>query len=349
MPENKKKTISNETKARHLAAEFSDDPFRNGDSAANDILKLRAALQKIVREAGPEVKNEALKLLATTDTLIDLAKKTGQAAQNAGNIAALSQRVSALAQQVGSLESQLAGYKLRYAAEAAKPIEAFEAKWATRTFVRAPEICLQSPIENWDDYLDACTGKNVKKGEELVCLSKAIAAVKMKVENKPFSLEEADKLARAILHSKAFKEAFGEDGRVAEAYLKNRNISQAILRMNEVQRHTLNALKTEQDEKYKEFNEFLDKHAALRLGYELTLKKDAEKGTNAAHEMVEQYHTSLKDNDDMIQAVIMTKLLKEAEPVLRAAKKGATPAEALKQEAAVPQPEPPVLKPEQQS
>ena len=61
-------------------------------------------------------------------------------------------------------------------------------------------------------------------------------------------------------------------------------------------------------------------HPALKLGYEVMSKRDADKGTSEAHKMVEDYHKAKSNDDDLMEeARLMTKLLKEADPVLQAA------------------------------
>jgi hypothetical protein len=190
--------------------------------------------------------------------------------------------------------------------------------------------------------MNAFLGNKVEKGKEKEALAKAMAGAIMKQENKPFSLEEADKMAAKILKSDAFQKTFGTNGRLVETYLKNRNVSQAILLMDaQIDKDAVKKLKAEQDVKYKEFNEFLNLHPALKLGYEVMSKKDADAGSSEVQKMIDDYHTAKKDGDEMTEARLMTKLLKEADPVLQAARNK----EPLNKVLEGKEPETPVLKP----
>ena len=91
--------------------------------------------------------------------------------------------------------------------------------------------------------------------------------------------------------------------------------------MNErMDKATIKKMQKEQDEKYKAFNKFLNLHSALKLGYEIMSKKDATAGTSNAETMINDYYKAKQEGDDMTEARIMTKLLKEADPVLQAAR-----------------------------
>ena len=281
-------------KARQLTDDFAKDPFIAKDSAAMELLKLRDTLKNMVQNSTGEMQTAAKELL--TDD-----------------------------------EGKLGGYKAKYVMDYQKNLQSFEQKW----MVQFPGTVLATPVKdaadkekekfsnvhNWDEYMNVLLGDNIEKGKEKECLAKAMAGVILKQENKPFSLEEADKMATNILKSKAFEETFGKNGRLVEDYLKNRNISQAILLMDaQIDKGAVKKLQKEQDKKYKEFNKFLQLHPALKLGYEVMSKKDATEGTSNAETMINEYHQAKAEGDEMTEARIMTKLLKEADPVLQAAR-----------------------------
>ena len=317
-------------KARQLADDFAKDPFIEKDSAAMEILNLRDTLQSMVASESGEIKDAAEQLLNQTEQLISNAKKFGKVSVVSASTQHLTQQVNALAKQVGTIESTLGGYKIKYVQAYQKSLESFEQKWVVRypgtifgpvREVRKTEREKMKDVHNWDDYMNAFLGDKVEKGKEMESLAKAMSGMMLKEQKKAFSLEEADKLAANILESEAFQKTFGKNGRLVESYLKNRNISQAILLMDaQIDKAGVQKLKKEQDAKYKEFNEFLNMHPALKLGYEVMSKRDADKGTSEAHKMVEDYHKAkLNDDDLMEEAKLMTKLLKEADPVLQAA------------------------------
>ena len=318
-------------KARQLMDDFAKDPFIEKDSAAMELLQLRDTLKSLVENSTGDAQLAARELLGQTEQVIDSAKKAGKVSTVVVTAAAITQQANALAKQVSTMENQLSGYKAKYVQEYHKSLQSFEKAWVARF----PVLPLQTPVKNaeirekeklrnvrsWDDYMNAFLGDNVEKGKEKDCLAKAMAGVILKQENKPFSMEEADKMATNILKSKAFEETFGKNGRLVEDYLKNRNISQAILLMDaQMDKAAVKKLQKEQDEKYKEFNEFLKLHPALKLGYEVMSKKDATEGTSNAETMINEYHQAKAEGDEMTEARIMTKLLKEADPVLQAAR-----------------------------
>lgn len=315
-------------KARQLADDFAKDPFIEKNSAAAEIMQLRDTLKSMVASETGEIKEAAQQLLGQTEQLINSAKKFGKVSVVAASTQALSQQVNALAKQIGTIESTLGGYKIKYVQAYHKSLAAFEQNWV----VRFPATVLApirekkdvpeklKNVKNWDDYMNAFLGDKVEKGKEKECLAKAMSGMMLKEQNKAFSLEEADKLAANILNSDAFQKTFGKNGRLVEEYLKNRNISQAILLMNaQIDKEGVQKLKKEQDAKYKEFNEFLNLHPALKLGYEVMSKKDADAGTSEVQKMIDDFHDAKKTGDDMTEARLMTKLLKEADPVLQAA------------------------------
>lgn len=314
-----------EKKARQLADDFAKDPFIEKDSAAADILKLRDTLKGIVQSESGEIKDAAQQLLNQTEQLITSAKKFGKVSVVAASTQALSQQVHALAKQVGTVESTLGGYKIRFAQAYQKNFMSFEQDWTNRFSFpvlgsakqqRVPDNLKN--VKNWDDYMNAFLGDKVQKGKEKESLAKAMSGLMLKQQNKAFSLEEADKLAANILKSEAFKKTFGKNGKLVEDYLKNRNISQAILLMDsQIDKEGVKKLKNEQDVKYKEFNKFLDLHPALKLGYEVMSKKDADAGTSEVQKMIDDYHTAKHSGDEMTEARLMTKLLREADPVLQ--------------------------------
>lgn len=329
-------------KARQLTDDFAKDPFVEKDSAAMALLQLRDMLRNLAQSATGEMKTAVTELLGQTEMVIDTAKKTGKMSSVASTAAAITQQADHLEKQIDTLESKLGGYKAKYVMDYHKNLQSFEDKW----IVHFPQTVLAAPVKraidkdrerlrdvhNWDDYMNAFLGDNVKKGEEKECLAKAMAGVIMKQENKPFSLEEADKMATNILKSKAFEDTFGKNGKLVENYLKNRNISQAILVMNErMDKATIKKMQKEQDEKYKAFNKFLNLHSALKLGYEIMSKKDATAGTSNAETMINDYYKAKQEGDDMTEARIMTKLLKEADPVLQAARNDPQNEKAIKE------------------
>lgn len=318
-------------KARQLADDFAKDPFIAKDSAAMEILNLRDTLKSMVASESGEIKDAAEQLLNQTEQLISNAKKFGKATVVSVSTQHLTQQVQALAKQVGTIESTLGGYKIKYVQAYHKSLESFEQKWMVRypgtvfapvQEARKTEKERLKDVHNWDDYMNAFLGDNVEKGKEKESLAKAMSGMMLKEQKKAFSLEEADKLAASILKSEAFEKTFGKNGKLVESYLKNRNISQAILQMNKqmnMGKDDVQKLRKEQDDKYKEFNEFLSLHKALKLGYEVMSKNDADKGTNEVQKMIDEYHEAKKQGDDMTEAKLMTKLLKEADPVLQAA------------------------------
>ena len=332
--EGKKPSKTYELKAQQLVSDYSNEPFDERDSAAGDILRLKASLIEIIKTGVPEVKQVAQNLLLMTDRIIDDAKKTGKTATTLSKVV-LTQQVRNLAKQVQTLESELGGFKSKYVKIYQDNLSNFDHAWKNRfvvpSFVKnviadpLKKIIDRSKIKSWDDYLFAYTGENVEKGKEKECLAHAMAAVIMKEDNKPFSLEEADKIANNILQSKAFKDTFGKDGKLAEGYLRNRNITKAIMLMKErVDKKDIKKLQKEHAEKFEKFKKFIGLHSALELGFEIICQKDAENGTDNAYKMVDEYCDSLSDNDvtrQMIQAKMMTKLLKEADPVIKAAQK----------------------------
>lgn len=318
-------------KARQLTDDFAKDPFIAKDSAAMELLKLRDTLKNMVQNSTGDMQTAAKELLGQTEQIISTAKKTGKVSAVATSAAAITQKVNALSKEIDSLENKLGGYKAKYVMDYQKNLQSFEQKW----MVQFPGTVLATPVKdaadkekekfsnvhNWDEYMNVLLGDNVEKGKEKEYLAKAMAGVILKQENKPFSLEEADKMATNILKSKAFEETFGKNGRLVEDYLKNRNISQAILLMDaQIDKGAVKKLQKEQDKKYKEFNKFLQLHPALKLGYEVMSKKDATEGTSNAEAMVNDYHQAKAEGDEMTEARIMTKLLKEADPVLQAAR-----------------------------
>ena len=318
-------------KARELADDFAKDPFIEKDSAAMEILNLRDMLKSMVSSESGEIKDAAEQLLNQTEQLISNAKKFGKVSVVAASTQHLTQQVNALAKQVGTIESTLGGYKIKYVQAYHKSLESFEQKWMVRypgtvfTPVRdakKAEAEKLKNVKNWDDYMNAFLGDKVEKGKEKESLAKAMSGMMLKQQNKAFSLEEADKLAASILKSEAFEKTFGKNGRLVESYLKNRNISQAILQMNDqmgMGKGDVQKLKKEQDVKYKEFNEFLNLHKALKLGYEVMSKNDADKGTNEVQKMIDEYHQAKVDGNEIAEAKLMTRLLKEANPLLQAA------------------------------
>jgi hypothetical protein len=314
-------------KARQLADDFAKDPFIEKDSAAMDILNLRNTLSNIVASESGEIKDAAQQLLNETEQLIASAKKFGKVSVVSASTQALTQQVNALAKQVGTIESKLGGYKAKYVQAYQQSLTSFEQAWSARFPLSAPVTVNNKPkrvpdilknAKNWDDYMNAFLGDKVEKGKEKEALAKAMSGLMLKQQNKPFSLEEADKLAATILKSEAFQKTFGKNGRLVEDYLKNRNVSQAILLMDaQIDKEGVKKLKKEQDAKYKEFNKFLELHPALKLGYEVMSKKDADAGTNDVQKMIDEYHTAKQSGDEMTEARIMTKLLKEADPILQ--------------------------------
>ncbi len=325
-----------EKKARQLTDDFAKDPFIEKDSAAMDILRLRDTLKSIVQSESGEILDAAKDLLAETEQIIDSAKKAGKVASVAVSTASLTQQVHALTKQIGTLERKLDGYKAKYVADYQKNLTSFEQQWMGR--FPSPQMMQDTKntaktadVRSWDDYMNSFLGSNVVKGREKESLAKAMSAVILKKENKPFSLEEADKLASNILKSKAFEDTFGKNGRLVEDYLKNRNISQAILLMDaQVDKDAVKKLQKEQDVKYKEFNKFLKLHPALKLGYEVMSQKDVADGTDEAQRLINEYHQAKSEGDEMTEARIMTKLLKEADPVLQAARNNPDDPKALK-------------------
>ncbi|MBR5642059.1 MAG: hypothetical protein IKW92_08025 [Firmicutes bacterium] len=319
-----------EKKARQLADDFAKDPFIEKDSAAADILKLRDTLKAMVSSESGEIKDAAQQLLDQTEQLITSAKKFGKVSVISASTQALTQQVHALAKQLGTIESTLGGYKVKYVQAYQKSLTSFEQAWTVRfsgLFPAQTQMQAQKQkaipeklknVRSWDAYMNAFLGDKVEKGKEKESLAKAMSGLMLKQQNKPFSLEEADKLAANILKSEAFQKTFGKNGKLVEEYLKNRNISQAILLMDaQVDKAAVKKLQKEQDVKYKKFNEFLNLHPALKLGYEVMSKKDAEGGTSEVQKMIDEYHKAKQDGNEMTEARIMTKLLKEADPILQ--------------------------------
>ncbi|MBO4881698.1 MAG: hypothetical protein J5555_08435 [Firmicutes bacterium] len=315
-------------KARQLADDFAKDPFIEKDSAAADILKLRDMLKAMVSSESGEIKEAAQQLLGQTEQLIDSARKCGKVSVVSASTQALTQQVNALAKQIGTIESTLGGYKVKYVQAYQKSLASFEQVWTVRfsgIFPSQAQAQIQKAVpdklknvRNWDAYMNAFLGDKVEKGKEKECLAKAMSGLMLKQQNKPFSLEEADKLAANILKSEVFQKTFGKNGRLVEEYLKNRNISQAIMLMDaQVDKAGVKKLQKEQDAKYKKFNEFLNLHPALKLGYEVMSRKDADGGTSEVQKMIDEYHKAKQDGNEMTEARIMTKLLKEADPILQ--------------------------------
>ena len=338
-------------KARSLLDGFGKKSIEE-NSAAAEIITLRNTLRNMVTSENGEIKEAAQQLLNQTEQLISDAKKYGKAISLNVSTQAITQQVNKLAKQIGSIESTLGGYKIKYVQAYQKSLESFDQRWT----VMFPPIVANPAqdkkikeipdklknVKTWDAYMDAFLGDNVEKGKEKENLAKAMSGMMLKQQNKPFSLEEADKLAANILQSEAFQKTFGKNGRLVESYLKNRNISQAILQMNEqIDKDAVKKMKKEQDLKYKEFNEFLSLHPALKIGYGIISKEDANKGTSNAQKMVEDYHTAKQNKDDMTEARIMTKLLQTADPVLQKARNN----ESLDNAFDTKEPETPVLKP----
>ena len=319
-------------KARELTDDFAKDPFIARDSAAMELLQLRTQLQNMLLEANGDMKPVVEDLLGQTEMVIDTAKKTGKMTSVSSTVQAINQQTQNLAKQIDSLENKLGGYKIKYVMDYQKNLQGFEDKWVARFSVPMAFVALNriqeekkennGPYKSWDDYMDAAL-TNVPKGKENERLAKAMSAVILKNQKKEFSLEEADKLAKDILKSKAFKQTFGKNGKLTEQYLKDRNISQAIILMNtEVDKRAVKELEKQNDKKYKEFNKFIGMHPALKLGYEILSGQDAQNGTHEVQKMINDLSESKLQGEEvqeMTEAKIMTQLLKQANRVLQAA------------------------------